>query len=597
MTHIVAGLPELRALLAEEIASRPELKAREQRGLLTFRCPLPSHDDGTASAMLGEYAWNCKGCKGQGNGRLVELAAALGVDVKLAGGRGYTVDDYALEKGLPAHRLESWGLVTEPHPEFGTNRVMIPYYGLDGVVMRRRMRVQKRTGKERQFWEGQGGAIPGLYGLWMLAKVSPDTPVVLCEGESDTHALWCAGILAMGLPGSDTWGNCRWALPQLKDREVYVWEEPDEGGAILLRAIAADLPDARVIRGAAAGAKDPCALRQQDTDGFKDRMQALMQAAERIGTPSPPFAFDSLVGATLDRMAEERERPIDAVPTPWAAWNAACEQEGGEVGHAHGWYVLIGGAQGGRKSMLAQNCIASAFMAGEKVCVINGEMGQGQTTSRVMPIICDVPASELGYGHKFNRSTWERAAERMAILMEQTGGDIKVNRELLRTVGDVESCIDYYYEYHGFRTFVVDYLQLLWIMSGGVEKKVHEMSVVASQMLFRKAKQLKVLIYGLSQLTNEAAKKQETPQSQDVYGGMQMAADPDQIIIPDHSRTRPVVEQINLHGNTSPYSTGDTDGVAVLKKNRHGPSIEIPFRFHRRNLRMNQRALTAGDKW
>jgi len=594
----VADIAGLRALLADEIRRRSELKPTPgPNGLLRFRCPLVAHDDTTASAMLGEYGWKCSGCGGQGSGRLMGLADALGIEVSIRQHRGYTVDDYAAEKGLPADRLESWGVVSEVG-KFGSPVVYIPYYGLDGALLRRRLRLQKRPGKKNQYWEGEGGSIPGCYGLWMLPKIAPDAPVFLVEGETDTQALWCVGIMALGLPGADTWLHCREAvLPFLTDRDVYVWEEPDGGGAIMVRSIAADLPDAKVIRAAAAGAKDPCALRQQDPAGFRVRMDGLMRAAEKIGTPKPPFAFDSLVGDTLERMAEERERPLDVVPTPWAKWSEACGDEGGEAGLAHGWYVVIGGGQNGRKSMLAQNCAATAFMHGERVGFVSMEMSQGQNAGRFLPMIADVTAAELGYGERFNRATWDIAAERMAIIMEETGGVIKANRELLRSVDDVTSSILHLWEYCGCRTFVVDYLQLLWMLSHGVEKKVHEHAIAGSQSLFRLAKEHRLLIFGLSQLTNEAAKKKETPVMQDLYGGMQMAADPDQIIIPDHSRVRPVTESINLHGNGHAYPTGDVDSVAVLAKNRHGPTLEVPFRFNRRNLRITQRHVQEGEEW
>jgi hypothetical protein len=138
----------------------------------------------------------------------------------------------------------------------------------------------------------------------------------------------------------------------------------------------------------------------------------------------------------------------------------------------------------------------------------------------------------------------------------------------------------------------------MWVKGARNEQKIHEHVVPASQTLFRLCKDLKVLAVGVSQLTNDAAKRKETPVAQDLYGGMPLVADADQVVIPDHSRTRPVQESTHLGGRAIPYATGHTEGVFGVPKNRHGPStVEVSFLFDRNNLRMTERVLREGEKW
>ncbi len=593
-TQNVADLSALRALLVETLFGRSDLKAKEERGLVVFRCPLPGHDDSTASAMLGSYAWNCKGCSGQGSGRLVDLAAALGMDVRLSGGRGYTVDDYAVEKGLPVHNLERWGLTTEMG-QFGHEQVLIPYYGMDGNLLRRRIRVQKRAGKNDKWWEGQGGGVPGLYGLWMLAKVDAATPVLLVEGESDCHACWNAGILALGLPGADTWSHCRGVLPQLQDREVYVWEEADKGGAIILRAVAADLPNARVIHAEDAGAKDPCALRQQDADGFKLRMLALMQQAERIGTPKPPHVFRFATPDLLERIGQMKQQEVDAVPTHLPLWSDACRGRGGRVGLGRGWMVIVGGKQGGMKSLFKDNFTAAAMTAGERVCMVSMEMDIDENLTRLMCIIAGANPRALENGEGFDPAEWRRASVVMEQIREDRGGDVCINEEEISNLADIRDSMLYYHEYHGCRTFIIDYLQLAWVKYA---KSREDQITEVSHEVRRLTKAHGWTTLALSQITREAAKLKETPIPSNLFGGSALESDAVQVGFMDHSRIRKATGTVHTGGRDIPYATGSIDTVFHLAKNRVGPSLlDVPVRLNTNNLRIEQRQLAPGDEW
>jgi hypothetical protein len=594
--NVVADLASLRALIVDEVLSRPDLKAKRERGLVTFCCPLPGHDDGTASAALGEYAWNCKGCGGQGNGRLVDLAAVLGMDVRISGGRGYTVDDYAVEKGLPAHKLEGWGLTTEPG-KFGTPVVYVPYYGLDGALLRRRLRLPKRAGKKNQFWEGEGGSIPGFYGLWLLAKAPKDMPVVLVEGESDCHALWTAGLLALGLPGADTWSHCRWALEHLQGREVYVWEEPDKGGAIILRAVAGDFPNARVIRGADAGAKDPCALRGADPDAFRERMLSLMQKAERIGTPKPPFVFDIVGPELLERLGAEKQMPISAVPTHLEEWNKACGGKGGRHGIAHGWYVIIAGATGGMKSLSKDNFQACALMNGERVCLVSMEMDQSENLTRLLAIMSGEPVRKLEHGERFDPEAWRRASNVYQQVREDRGGDLFINREEVSSLDDICDSMDYYWEYHGCTTFVLDYLQLAWVKhASDPQQQITEVS----HAVRARTKRNQWATVALSQITREAEKAMTTPVPANLFGGKALESDAVQVWFLDHSRVRraPEIRSPGTIGVPVPERERPIETVFYCGKNRVGHAkFDIPIQLDPVTLRISEREKRQGEEW
>lgn len=594
--NVVPDLPSLRSLLVQEIMGRPDLKPKKHGNRLEFRCPLPGHDDSTASAFLGDYAWKCSGCGGQASGRLVELADVLGLDVKLGASRGYTVDDYAVEKGLPVHKLESWGLVSEPG-RFGAPVVYVPYYGLDGALLRRQVRLPKRDGKKnRQFWEGDGGHVPGLYGLWLLAKANPEAPVLLVEGASDCHACWAEGTaLALGLPGATSWESCRSVLPHLKGRRVYVWVETDDGGASMLRDIAKDLPEAYVIRGEDAGAKDPCALRQQDVDGFRERMLGLMAKAEKIGTPKPPFVFDVVSLELLERIGQEKQLPVSAVPTHLQGWNDLCGGRGGREGIAHGWPIILAGATGGLKSLSKDNFQASALMAGERVCLISMEMDQSENLTRLLAIISGENVRSLEHGTSFDPAAWRRASNAYQQVIEDRGGDLFVNREQITCLDDICESMDYYWEYHGCRTFIIDYLQLAWVKHARDQQ--HEITEVSHAVRARTQKNVWATLT-LSQITREAEKAKETPVPGNLFGGKAVESDAVQVCFIDHSRVRRAPVQRGSVGVPVPERLRPIETVFHVAKNRVGANRQdILMQLDPVSLRITQRDIREGEEW
>lgn len=84
--------------------------------------------------------------------------------------------------------------------------------------------------------------------------------------------------------------------------------------------------------------------------------------------------YRAMNGEALDELKERLQSPIEAVPTPWPAWNQACKGWGGEVGLALGWHTLIAGRSGGAKTFTALNLAAAAIHHGETVTFHSLEM-------------------------------------------------------------------------------------------------------------------------------------------------------------------------------------------------------------------------------
>ena len=530
------------------ILARQDWKPKIRGDRVQFCCP--RHEDRTPSAWQAGGAWGCFACGFEEP--ITTLAQILGV---LLDGQhsGYTLEDYADAKGLSVVRLREWGLETVD--ERGRQVVRIPYFDEEGQELRARFR--SRTGK---WWEGKNRPIY-LYGRDHLVDAKEGDRVLVVEGESDCHALWSAGILAVGVPGATAWRE-DWA-EYLQGLEVYVWEEPDQGGAQMVERLVKSFPHARVIH--PEGVKDACELFGKAGADFPARIRALMDAARPHDAPEPPVAFDVLNVDRFDRLLEHQLAPIDAVPTPFPKWNRACRDEGGGEGIARGWHVLAAARTGTGKSILALNMAATAMRHGETVCFVSLEMSQRQVETRLMAIVSGEPVRSLEKGQTFDRAAFLRAAEAFG----RVPGRFLTNRQPVHTMVDVVQSIRAVHEIYGARYFIVDYLQL-----AGNPNDPESITAV-SQAVRQQAKDLQVVTFGLSQFNRSTSTLNETPTVHGLMGGSSLENDADQIVLVDHSK----IEEVPEGGWTTRL---------VLPKNRHGPDGDIPIHFSSNTLRMRQ---------
>lgn len=176
--------------------------------------------------------------------------------------------DYARAKRLPPDYLTSLGVQTV-HIQ-GRACVKIPYYDADGLETGARLRLSL-AGKDRFRWRKGTRLAP--YGLDRLEEARRAGHILLVEGESDAQTLWYHDIPALGIPGANAW-KPEWAA-HLAGLTVYVWQEPDEGGATFVRRVGAALPEARILA-APEGRKDisECHIAGDDVPALVRRLMA-----------------------------------------------------------------------------------------------------------------------------------------------------------------------------------------------------------------------------------------------------------------------------------------------------------------------------------
>ncbi len=543
---------------------------------LAFCCP--RHTDSNASAWMGDHAWGCSACGF--TEPLRSLGEALGVDLPVASGsNGLTLFDYAEHKKLALDTLAKYG-VTERIGKYGEPVVAIPYYDANGTVLRTKLRTRKGT-----FWDKDGEGAP-LYGQQVLAAAPKDAPVLLVEGESDCHAAWQRGICAVGLPGASQWRPEYAAL--LANRVVYVWQEPDQGGATLIASVAKSLPKAKVIRDVTIGGtgiKDLCDLHGAVSDlgeAWGPIWSALLSSATPIGAEPPVVAFDSITGLTLERIFEQKQAPIEAVPTPLALWNLCCGGGGGGIGLARGWNIVIGANTGTGKSLIALNLAHTAIRHGEVVTFISLEMGRDELATRFLAIAADLPVKQLEQGSQFDPQTFTKAAMEVDAIRRETGGHLIVNRLPISKIDDIVHAMRYHHDHSGCKYFIVDYLQLVWAPN---VPAIHDRMELVSHQLREAALSLGVTLVTLSQFNRQtSANRQERPVAQGLMGGSAVENDAHQVLLFDHSR-------FVRNGLTA-------DTWLIIDKNRHGSVEDIPVRWNYQNLRLEPRvAPPEKDGW
>ena len=345
----------LRDQLATALRFSPGQKIVRRNDKIQFRCP--RHEDHTPSAWLGEYRWGCFACGFEEP--LETLCEHLNVPVPAT---GLTVEQYAEMKVFSLANLAKWGVRTGLSDK-GDTVVVIPYHDRDGKVLRNKLR-----GPHGSWWEGRGKPTY-LYGLDILAKAPTTLPIIVVEGESDCHAAWHHGVLAVGVPGANGWRS-EWAQ-YLTGRDVFVWQEPDDGGTHLARAVTGSLPTAKVIQ--PVRIKDLADLHREQGSGFRTAVEQLLARARGI---EPPKASPIKIvkGDELPDFAERTRRQVRAgtdlihadysqcVHLPWVSLSNV-------IGHGLLPYQLwtLAAASGHGKTTAAMNLVKAWVEMGKRV--------------------------------------------------------------------------------------------------------------------------------------------------------------------------------------------------------------------------------------
>ena len=211
----------------------------------------------------------------------------FGPDAALDPESNCTLEMYAAAKALPVDFLSSLGLATTANPHAPRRMALaIPYRNADGNLHRKRIRAglaRSKGGQDRRMlWDQQ----PEGHGtiLYGLDRLPTRGTIILTEGESDAHTLWLHGFGALGVPGATHFKPER-DDRYLKDRDVVVLMESDEGGIALLRALSKSQERARICVAMLEGFKDASEMHMACPERFPKQDRARHRQSRAFGAP------------------------------------------------------------------------------------------------------------------------------------------------------------------------------------------------------------------------------------------------------------------------------------------------------------------------
>lgn len=284
--------------------------------------------------------------------------------------------------------------------------------------------------------------------------------------------------------------------------------------------------------------------------------------------------FSALTGPVLQAMNKIKTLPVNAMPTPFPTWNRYCRDEGGGVGLAMGWHVIVAGNTGQGKSLLGLNLAVCAIRHGQNVGYISLEMSEMQLATRLQAIVSGINSQELEHGCQYQPKSGDEAANEVQYIKDEHGAAVYVNDEPLNELADIEMAINILRADHDCTVFVVDYLQLAWTSNPeGISDRV----TAVSHSIRRLAQRLNFVSIGISQFNRSVSAQRETPIVQGLMGGSSLENDADQVLLLDHTSYK----------RESEHAAGVN---LLLAKNRHGPSGKIPCHWDYRSLRITEDA-------
>jgi replicative DNA helicase len=280
---------------------------------------------------------------------------------------------------------------------------------------------------------------------------------------------------------------------------------------------------------------------------------------------------------------KRQEEPVEAIPTPFPSWNRHCRDEGGGVGLALGWYDIIGGGTGHGKSLLALNVAAKAMEHGISPAFISLEMSLPQLATRLYAILTRTPVRKLERGDDYEAVTAGSVIRKLKEMREQTGIGFFANREPTTGLTDVLETMDYFRSERGVKLFFIDYLQL--VSDGDEQDTVSQVTRISHAVRSFAAKH-RVTVVALSQYNRAtSANRSASPIPQSLIGSSALENDSDQTLLLDHSR----------YERSPDGLTAKT--WAVLGKNRHGSTGEIPIEWDYRTLTVREALPDEEAEW
>ena len=452
------------------------------------------------------------------------------------------------------------------------------YRDATGATVYQVVRMEPKSFRLRQP-DGKGGwswTIRGLtrvlYRLPELLASDPSATVYVVEGEKDAD-----NVAGLGLTVTTIAGGSGGILPpdiakHLTNREVVILPDHDEPGREFAQKIAKAIT---AFAQRVAILELPGLPPKGDvTDwlamgGTREQLEALTAGCwPKVRVMEPVTVAD---WRTL--MAHNAQPVTDAIPMPFHSWNRTCRDEGGGIGVAPGWFILLGGKPGTGKSVLALNIASVAMMAAVKTAYLSYEMSRNQLLTRLMAIASGCSVRKIERGQDYDAETFRQAIE----VMEHHGLDRRLFMDPGRPARTLPLMVDLMrktYEVHGCPLMIVDYLQLV---GRSDHPQIFDQMRAVSESLTTAAADLNVTVVGLSQFKRAALdQRNESPGAEGLKGGS-VDEDGDQVTLLDYSKA---------NRDTPSSMTLDF----ILDKNRHGPQIRFPIRFDYQTLQAKELA-------
>lgn len=251
-----------------------------------------------------------------------------------------------------------------------------------------------------------------------------------------------------------------------------------------------------------------------------------------------------------------------------------------------GHLCVLAGFSGGGKTALAGGIAASMSLHG-CVLVASLEMSAPEIVERVIPWCVDVPFRAVT---SRTLTDEQRAAARLAVASR------RIEITTAGSIGEIEQHARSMRINGGLRAIIVDYIQLVDPPAGEARaSRAAQVSAITRSMK-RMAGRLGCVVFGLSQLNNEAS-KEGIPQLHQLKESGSIRQDADAVAMvypPDPSaykQARGEIDRARLEGRED--SAREARIIAArrvldFQKVRNGPQISIPLMFEGRFVRFRE---------
>ena len=234
-------------------------------------------------------------------------------------------------------------------------------------------------------------------------------------------------------------------------------------------------------------------------------------------------------------------------------------------GFEYGDLIIIAGAASMGKTAFALRLLLNFIERGLYPAYFSLEMSAAQLVSRLLAMLSNVSLSTIRK-RALSEQDWIKMHQATARLeQEHFVIDDKSGR-----LNQIANKIRKYAIKHGTKVFFIDYLQLIKVDLG--KKSTREQEVAAiSRTLKELCRDLKVVIFALSQLNREVGKRGNTrPQLSDLRESGAIEQDADMVMFPYRQAYYDTFEK------TIPYQE---DATLIIAKGRGTGLSDIPLQF------------------